>query len=226
MAFNLQEGLLEMADLCGFTVTFMSHLSDSEVGGTKHFNFSLWTKSGENVFYDADAADKLSVIAKQFIVGALKNSKALCAFTNPTANCYRNIGKFLFCSSVNWGREDRTACICAKNNGPLKTYIENRLPSSKSNVYLVAASTIAAGLDGVIKKMECPPPGKTEHSELLPFSLSEALDELQKDEELCDALGKELMTWFVQSKRDGEIAKYEGVEIDEERFSVEKKKYL
>ncbi|XP_067656107.1 lengsin-like [Haliotis asinina] len=226
MTFNLQEGLLEMADLGGFTVTFISRLSDSTTGGSKHFNVSLWTKSGENVFYDADAADKLSVVAKQFIAGILKHTKALYAFANPTVNCYRNTGMFLFPSAITWGLEDRTACVRAKNDGPSRTYIENRLASPMSNVYLIAASTIAAGLDGVIKKMECPPPGKTEHEELLPRSLSEALVELEKDEELCDALGKDLVAWFVQSKRDAELVKYEGVETDEERFAIEKEDYL
>ncbi|XP_067655479.1 lengsin-like [Haliotis asinina] len=226
MAFNLQEGLLEMADLSGFRVTFMSRLPDSTTGGSKHFNFSLWTKSGENAFYDADAADKLSVVAKQFIAGILKHTKALFAFANPTVNCYRNIGVNLYPSAIIWGLEDRLACVRAKNDGPSRTYIENRLPSPMSNVYLVAASTIAAGLDGVIKKMECPPPGEAENEELLPSSLSEALVELEKDEELCDALGEDLVAWFVQSKRDAELVKYEGVETDEERFAIEMKDYL
>ncbi|XP_067655567.1 lengsin-like [Haliotis asinina] len=226
MAFNLQEGLLEMADLGGFTVTFMSRLPDSTTGGSKHFNLSLWTKSGENAFYDADAADKLSVVAKQFIAGILKHMTALCAFANPTVNCYRNTGVFLYPSAITWGLEDRLACVRAKNDGPSRTYIENRLPSPMGNIYLVAASTIAAGLDGVIKKMECPPPGEAENEELLPSSLSEALVELEKDEELCDALGKDLVAWFVQSKRDAELVKYEGVETDEERFAIEKKDYL
>ncbi|XP_071099688.1 lengsin-like [Haliotis cracherodii] len=226
MAFNLQQGLLEMADLKGLTATFMSQPFYNESGLCAHLNFSLWTKSGENVFYDADAADNLSVTAKQWIAGILKHSKALHAFTSPTVNCYRNMGFFLFASSINWGIENRAACIRVKNDGPLRTYIENRLPSSKSNAYLVAASTIAAGLDGVIKKMECPPPGITEHDEPLPRSLAEALEELEQDEVLCDALGKELVTWFVKSKRDADITMFEGVETDEERFAIEKKAYL
>ncbi|XP_046379039.2 lengsin-like [Haliotis rufescens] len=226
-AFNLQEGLLEMADQKGLRATFMSYLSSKDkMGIATHFNFSLWNKSGENVFYEAGAPDKLSVIAKQWIAGILKHSKALSAFTNPTINCYRNFINPFKPMTANWGIEDRQSCLRIKNEDPYKTYIENRLPRGKSNIYLVMASTIAAGLDGVEKKMECPVPGKQDDAESLPCSLAEALRELERDEDLCNALGKELVTWFVKSKRDAEIAKYEGIETDEERFAVEKEDYL
>ncbi|XP_046328237.2 lengsin-like [Haliotis rufescens] len=226
MAFNLKEGLLEMADLEGFKITFMSQHSYDQMGIATHFNFSLWNRSGESIFYDECSPDKLSTVAKQWIAGILKHSKALCAFANPTVNCYRNQGKCAFPSPIYWGIEDRYACIRAKNDGPSRTYLENRLPGGKSNLYLVVASTIAAGLDGVIKKMECPPPDKTEDVESLPRSLAEALDELEKDEDLCNALGKELVTWFVKCKRDMEVAKYKLVETDEQRFAMETVAYF
>ncbi|XP_046575457.1 lengsin-like [Haliotis rubra] len=226
-AFNLQQGLLEMADLEGLRVTFMSYLSPNDKAGlATHFNFSLWNKSGENMFYDADALDKLSVVAKQWIAGILKHSKALFAFTNPTVNCYRNYNDPFKPRTPDWGMEDRESCLRIKNEGPRKTYFENRLPRGKSNIYLVMASTIAAGLDGVEKKMECPISGKQEDAESLPCSLDEALCELEQDEDLCNALGKELVTWFVKSKRDTELALYEGIETKEEIFAMEKEDYL
>ncbi|XP_046328238.1 glutamine synthetase-like [Haliotis rufescens] len=226
MAFSLREGLLEMADLEGFKITFMSHPYYNQMGLSTHLNFSLWNRSGENIFYDECSPDKLSTVAKRWIAGILKHSKALCAFANPTVNCYRNLGKFGYPSTICWGIEDRYACIRAKNDGPSRTYLENRLPGGKSNLYLVLASTIAAGLDGVIKKMECPPPGKTKDDESLPLSLAEALDELEKDEVLCNALGKELVTWFVKCKRDVEVAKFKLLKSDEERFAMERVEYL
>ncbi|XP_046575438.1 lengsin-like isoform X2 [Haliotis rubra] len=226
MAFSLQEGLLEMADAEGLRVSFMSHSVYNEMGICKHFNFSLWNRSGENMFYDGSSPDKLSEVAKKWIAGILKHSKAICAFANPTVNCYRNLGKLAYPSIIYWGIEDRQSCIRVKNEGPSKTYFENRLPGGKSNLYLVVASTIAAGLDGVIKNMECPSPGKPENGESLPLSLSEALDELEKDEDLSNALGKELVTWFVKSKRDSEVAKYKSVKTDEEKFAMETAAYL
>ncbi|XP_046575471.1 lengsin-like [Haliotis rubra] len=178
-------------------------------------------------FYSSHEIEfQLLDVAKQWIAGILKHSKALSAFASPTVNCYRNFDCQLKPTTPCWGVEDRAACLRIKNEGPLKTYIENRLPTGKCNAYLVAASTIAAGLDGVIKKMECPLPGTSEHDQSLPRSLAEALDELEQDEDLSDALGKELVAWFVQSKRDTEIAKYEDVEADEERFTLEKEDYL
>ncbi|XP_067655843.1 lengsin-like [Haliotis asinina] len=226
MAFNLKEGLMEMADLQGFKVTFMANFNSGEDVIANHFNFSLWNKSGENVFYDDEAPDKLSTIARQWIAGILKHGKAICAFANPTVNCYRNFFKMLYPLHIYWGIEDRHAYLRIKNKAPCTTYIENRLPSGKSNPYLVMASTIAAGLDGVNRKMECPAQGKTKDTESFPCCLAEALAELEKDVDLCHALGYELVTWFVKSKKDAEIAKYDGIESDEERFAIEKENYL
>ncbi|XP_046581139.1 lengsin-like [Haliotis rubra] len=158
---------------------------------------------------------RITTIAKQWIAGILKHSKAICAFANPTVNCYRNFFKLFYPLHIYWGIEDREACVRIKNKTPCTTYIENRLPSGKSNTYLVMASTIAAGLDGVNKKMECPAKGKSKDTDSLPCSLAEALAELEQDVDLCHALGDELVTWFVKSKKDAEIAKYDGIEIND-----------
>ncbi|XP_067685137.1 glutamine synthetase-like [Haliotis asinina] len=228
MVLNLKQGLMEMSDVKDVVITFMSkpELDNKATGIGAHFNFSLWNQSGDSLFYDADAPDNLSVMAKQWIAGIMKHSKALCAFNSPTVNCYRRLHQPFFPSAIFWGIEDREACFRIKNDGPSGTYIENRLPSGKSNPYLIVASTIAAGLDGVINKLECPPPGKTEKTENLPRTLSEALEELERDEALVDALGNELVTWFVKCKRDGEIAKYKDLQTDEERFAREKEAYF
>ncbi|XP_046572792.1 glutamine synthetase-like [Haliotis rubra] len=228
MALNLKQGLMEMSDSKNVTVTFMSKPDNEKTptGIGAHFNFSLWNKSGDSLFYDAVAPDNLSLIAKQWIAGIMKHSRALCAFTSPTVNCYRRLHQPYFPSTVTWGIEDRGACFRIKNDGPSSTYIENRLPSGKSNPYLIVASTIAAGLDGVMNELECPPPGQRENAETLPNSLSEALVELEQDEALVDALGSELVTWFVKCKRVGEIAKYKDLTTDEERFALEKEVYF
>ncbi|XP_046368054.1 glutamine synthetase-like [Haliotis rufescens] len=229
MAMNIKEGLMEMAtNLDHHVVTFMTFpISEKNpIGTNTHLNISLWNKNGESVFYDASAPDKLSDIAKYWIAGILRHSKALCAFCNPTVNCYRTINKPFCPSAIFWAIEEQNALLRVKNESPSKTYIENRLPSGKCNSYLVLASTIAAGLDGVINKLECPPEGSSDNAEILPHTLEEALEELEQDDVLVSALGSELVTWFVKCKRVGEIDLFKDVETDEERFALEKQYYL
>ena len=102
-----------------------------------------------------------------------------------------------------------------------ETYIENRLSSSAANQYLVLAATVAAGLDGIVNNLPCPSqrvdstPGTP-----LVHSLSEALQALEQDQVIRDALGEEFVRWFVQSKN---------VEVDRLRdssFEDERNFYL
>ncbi|XP_046371078.2 glutamine synthetase-like [Haliotis rufescens] len=229
MTMNIKEGLMEMAaNLEHHVVTFMAFpLSEKTPIGTNiHLNVSLWNKNGESLFYDASAPDKLSVITRYWIAGMLRHSKALCALCRPTVNCYRAIYKPFCPSTIFWGIEHGEATIRVKNESPSKTYIENRLPSGKSNPYLVVASTIAAGLDGVLNKLECPPAGSVDNAETLPHSLEEALEELEKDDVLVSALGSELVTWFVKCKRVGEIDLFKDAKTDEEKVALEKECHL
>jgi len=69
---------------------------------------------------------------------------------------------------------------------PSTTYIKNRLPSS--------AATLAAGIDGLVNRLQLPDDDKTK--EKLPSSLTEALSALEADEVLCAALNKEFIEWF------------------------------
>jgi len=99
--------------------------------------------------------------------------------------------------------------------------VENRLPSAAANPYLVLAATIAAGLDGIINQLPCPPERvDTAQGAPLVSSLSEALQALQHDHVIKDALGKEFVRWFVHCK---------SVEVDRLRdssFEDERNIYL
>ena len=57
---------------------------------------------------------------------------------------------------ASWGVDDRLSTYRMKNFGKTSSYIENRVPSGAANPYLMMAVTIAAGLDGVIHKLEPP----------------------------------------------------------------------
>lgn len=87
------------------------------------------------------------------------------------------------------------------NQSSETAYFENRIGCSGANPYLVMAATVAAGIDGLVKKL-VPPPEKMQEGAGLPRSLEEALQALEDDKVIHAALGEEFITWFGIMKRD------------------------
>ena len=104
-------------------------------------------------------------------------------------------------------------------------YIENRLPSSACNPYLVLASVVAAGLDGVRRKLDLPEPG--DESKRLPPTLEKALVALEEDVQLKAALGEKTVEMFVYTKRKYEVEEFKAFKelSDKERLEKEKEYY-
>jgi len=100
-----------------------------------------------------------------------------------------------------------------KNAGTPAAVVENRLAGGAANPYIVMAATVAAGLAGITNKYTLP---KRAVNALLPTSLSEALDALEKDKVLVKALGREFVQCFVRHKREFEVEVLTGGSITEE----------
>lgn len=96
--------------------------------------------------------------------------------------------------------------------------MENRIPSSAANPYLVMAATLAAGMDGIIRQLPCPEQ-RVDGAEAAPLvsSLSGALQALQDDDVIKDALGEEFVRWFVTSKTMIEIDQMKNSSFEDER---------
>ena len=173
-----------------------------------HYNFSLWDEKGNNLFYSDTSSDHLSEIARYWLAGLIKHSTALVALSSPTVNCYRRLHGPWAPDLSNWGIDHRCATFRVKNEGIKGTYFENRLPSAACNPYLVVASTIAAGLDGVINKLSLDREMNTEASKL-PDTLDEALQALENDTCLTEQLGEDFIKTFIKVKRDVELKELE-----------------
>ena len=110
--------------------------------------------------------------------------------------------------------------IRVKNKGENGTYFEQRTGCGSANSYLVLAATVAAGLDGLKKKIEPGAPELVDVSKALelPKSLGEALDALSEDNVLVEALGPAFVRWFCTMKRAEikAIHSTEGVPLDDE----------
>ena len=231
-ATAIKQAIKEISNSMGYLATFMPQLRDLSSSGF-HLNFSLWRSDSNgkriNAFYDADDADNMSSLMKHFIAGLMKHAKALLAFCCPTFNCYKRMHNFLTPHKINWSFDNRLVSFRVKSDDEMSTYIENRVPSSACNPYLATAATIAAGLDGVIHKL--PLPDKFEEKidastflnnlpnpndeNIFPYTLEEALNELEKDEVLKESLGKELVSWFIQLKRKTEVDKLKMLNVEE-----------
>jgi len=198
--------------------TFMPKPIAGINGSGMHTHQSLFDLKGEtNLFYDAKDDYHLSALAYSFLAGQLAHARGLAAIVAPTVNSYKRlVPGFEAPVYVCWGQINRSALmrIPRYSKGREKsTRMELRCPDPSSNPYLVLAVMLAAGLDGIERKLKAPAPIEESAYELseealrersigvLPGSLDEALGELEKDQVVRDALGEQAYKGFVRAKR-------------------------
>ncbi|KAL3320466.1 hypothetical protein Ciccas_000849 [Cichlidogyrus casuarinus] len=207
--FILKQAIKEIAPQCGLFASFMPKPLANMCSSGCHYNHSLWrVDDNKNAFYDANAENRLSETARHWLGGLLEHLPAILALCSPTVNCYRRLHRHLAPSLVNWDLDDRFTSIRVKNVDESRTYIENRLASSAGGPYHVLAVTLAAGMDGLERKLEPPPRGikDPEIAKKLPESLPDALECLRNDHHLVNILGARFVDWFIQVKERGDLA--------------------
>ena len=223
-----------MAETHGMVFSMMPKPFPDRPGSGMHFHVSLWSDwnpkrpdNAHNVFVphrsdgSADRDSTLSPIGRHFIAGVLAHAAALTALVAPTVNSYKRLRVCPSLSGTSWapayvaqGPNNRTAALRT-----LHGRFEWRVPDASANPYLATAALIAAGLDGVDRKLEPPPDCVEDLFELppaqvkergiarLPQSLGEALDALAADDLICTTLGETLTQQFLSLKR-AEIDEY------------------
>ena len=223
-----------MAEAQGMVFSMMPKPFADQPGSGMHFHVSLWsgwnakrTDNAHNVFVphradgSVDHERSLSPTGRHFIAGVLAHAPALTALSAPTVNSYKRLRVSPSLSGTSWapayaaqGPNNRTAALRT-----LHGRFEWRVPDASANPYLATAALIAAGLDGVDRKLEPPPDCSEDLFELspaqvhergiarLPQFLGEALDALAADELICTMLGETLTQQFLSLKR-AEIDEY------------------
>jgi glutamine synthetase len=203
--------------------TFMPKPFSHLTGNGCHFHMSLW-RDGENIF-DADPSDDprgmgLSEDAYHFIGGLKAHAKAYIAMTAPTVTSYKRLvvgsqsGSTWAPVYISYGYNNRTQMLRIPDAGR----IEDRTVDGSCNPYLGAAAVLAAGLDGMEKRLDAGDPttelnlhevGEDEIKrlgiELLPSTLLDATRELQADEVLRRAFGstgrEDYVDYFAEIKQ-------------------------
>ena len=204
----------------GCHASFMPKPLAGEDGSAMFLHQSLFDHDVNNVFWgEDDEKYHLSDIAKHYMAGILAHAREISAITNPTVNSYKRIttGGDSVPQYATWGLRNRASMVripVYKPGKQLSTRIELRSPDPMANPYLVNAVTLAAGLDGIERKLELPPEATAETLKLtdrqmleagyapLPRSLKEALDVFEDSQFMKDALGEHIHSFFLKKKRN------------------------
>ncbi|NGM71164.1 type I glutamate--ammonia ligase [Natronolimnobius sp. AArcel1] len=194
--------------------TFMPKPIPKINGSGMHTHLSLFTEDGENAFHDEDDEFNLSEEAHSFLAGILEHAPAITAVADPTVNSYKRlVPGYEAPVYVAWSDRNRSALIRKPAaRVPAASRIEARFPDPSCNPYLALAALIHAGLEGIENDLDCPDPireniydfdeeKRDEYGiETLPSNLGEAVDALEEDEVIYDALGEHVAPKFVEAK--------------------------
>lgn len=207
----------EIARRHGMIATFMPKPFANRTGTGAHFHISLGNAATPNLFHDPSDPRGLglSQTGYWFTGGVLAHARALAAVCAPTVNSYKRLVVGRALSGATWapayvayGDNNRTACVRIPGGR-----LELRLPDGSCNPYLATAAILAAGMDGVRRKLD---PGEPNNDDLytytgdqiaragitiLPQNLDEAIDAFEADEVVRASLGEALAAEFISLKR-------------------------
>ncbi|MCD6510382.1 MAG: type I glutamate--ammonia ligase [Thermoprotei archaeon] len=199
----------------GLFATFMPKPIYGDNGSGMHTHQSLF-RGDENLFHDPDDDyAMLSQLARYYIGGLLEHSRALAAIVAPTVNSYKRlVPGYEAPVYLVWSRANRSAAvrIPAYNvKNPMIKRIEFRPPDPSCNPYMAFIAMLAAGLDGINKKIDPGdpvdeniyhmPPSKRRSIRSLPASLIEALEELESDNDfLHPFIPREVLEKYIEHK--------------------------
>ena len=213
-AVTLRVALKVIAQQNGLYCTFLPKPIRGINGSGMHVHQSLsYAATGKNAFADPGDAHGLSKVAKHFIAGQLAHARGMCVVLAPLVNSYKRlVAGYEAPVYISWARINRSALIrVPRATEPESTRLELRCPDPSCNPYLAFAVMLAAGLDGI--RRELPVPDATEENiyliesqrqtktSILPGSLNQALNALEEDKVIQDALGTHTYNNFISAKR-------------------------
>jgi len=211
-----------IAEKHGLRATFMPKPFENLTGNGCHAHISVWDGK-KNKFLDKSNNLGLSKMAYNFLGGVIKHASSLSAFFNPTINSYRRInapptksGASWSPSSISYTGNNRTHMIRIPDPGRF----ELRLMDGSANPYLLQASVLAAGINGIKNKID---PGKPLNCNMyedfakypnlpkLPDELDQSLNQLKQNKEMNDAFGADVINSYIKL-RSTEIKEFNNIE--------------
>lgn len=211
---TFRETIHALARKHGLKASFLPKIYADKPGSGCHLHLSLWDDD-KNILSQEDGEYGLSTLGESFIAGILDHLPSLMAITTPSTNSYRRLQPNMWSGAFQcWGFNNREAAIRVVKTGeePVQ-HFELKTLDCTANPYLALGGVMAAGMDGINRKMELKDPLQTDPTKMsvkerrerevvpLPSTLKEALQNLEEDEVLKKALGKGLSQSYIAVKR-------------------------
>ena len=218
----IKNAIKEIAWSKGKSVTFMAKYDHRRAGSSSHIHQSLWSKDGKASFADKADGHGMSEVMKHYLAGQLQHARDITAFLAPYVNSYKRftVGMFAPTKAV-WSADNRTAGfrVCGAHTKAVR--VECRIPGSDVNPYLACAALLAAGLDGIEKKMALEPEltgdmYSAKGIREIPHTLREAAELLNSSQMLRQAFGDDVIDHYHHAAQ-WEIAETDRVVTDFER---------
>jgi glutamine synthetase len=214
---TVKEELHALARAAGFIATFMPKIYADMPGSGLHVHLGTTSLDGRNAM-QGDGPVGLSPVGASFVAGLLKHARGLCGLAAPTVNSYKRLLPGSWAPShICYGASNRAVLVRVPDAG--SKHVEFRAGDGTGNPYLTLIGLLAAGLDGVEQSLRLGDPvedsighisaadAAARHLELLPRSAAEALDALEADSVLMNALGPVIGPGFLRLRRS-EAAAY------------------
>lgn len=213
----------EIAAKHGLLLTFLGKPFEGRSGSGFHTNFSLQDEAGRNSLADPQTPDGLSPLAHQCIAGILAHHEGMTALCASTVNAYKRLRpRQLAGYWANWGYDHRGVTLRVPDGRGPATRLEHRMSDGAANPYLATAAILQAARLGVMHNLTPPPAEELDCLENqstnrhTPDDLNQALNALEADTALVEAVGADLIASFVAVKR-AEWEKFVSAVTDWER---------
>jgi len=216
-----KNGAKEIASEEGYALTFMAKPNEKE-GNSSHIHLSFRGLDGSMVMVDEkDKEQGMSDVGRQFVAGQIAHLREMTLLFAPNINSYKRFVPGSFApTAIRWGRDNRTCALRLVGHGP-SLRLENRVAGGDVNPYLAVSGIIAAGLDGISKKMVLEPAFQgnayASDSARLPSSMPEALELWENSSWIKEVFGPEVQAHYANMAKI-EIAAYGKAITDWELF--------
>lgn len=205
----------EIAARHNLTPTFMAKWNAGLPGSSGHLHQSLSGGADhDNLFYSERG---MSEAMQGYVSGLVANLAELAAIFCPTVNSYKRTVPGAWAPvNATWGIDNRTTAVRAIPGRKKSTRVELRLTGADINPYLAMAASLAAGLDGIERKLELPPPTVNAYSGCappLPRTLAEATGLFRQSRVAREWLGEDFVEHYAAT-REWEVRQYEKAVTD------------
>ncbi len=202
----IKNGCKEIAWSKGKAITFLAKWHYNAAGSSSHIHQSLWSADGKTpLFFDEKGKYGMSETMKHYMAGLLSHASEITYFLAPYINSYKRFmaGTFAPTKAI-WSKDNRTAGYRLCGDGTKGIRVECRVGGSDLNPYLAMAALLAAGIDGIEKKMELEPAFTgdaygAQGVREIPRTLRAATETLKESAMLRAAFGDDVVDHYVRA---------------------------